>query len=121
MAKKLCVLLTTGNRDNGTMATLAFSLGLSALSYGHEVIVYMTGDGVLWGFENQAAKVRLPSFPALENLIQDFLKMRGKVLMCSICSQTCPVKGVPRKSVQVSGFASLIPFIMDGSCQSVTF
>ena len=86
--EKLFIILSTGKEDQGLKATLAFTLAVSALAYGHPVTVFLTGEGVVWSDTDESKKANIPNFPLLSSLINDFLDQKGELLLCSTCSVT---------------------------------
>jgi predicted peroxiredoxin len=81
------IVLTTGKQDRGTRATLAFSWGCAALAMGQNVSVYLTMDGTIWAVKGAAKGVEVGGFEPLEDYVEQFLGLGGKILVCAPCSE----------------------------------
>lgn len=120
--QKLLVILTEGKADNGRKATIAFSMGLSALAMEMEVCVFLTSDGAVWGYDKSGFGITVPGFLPLEELIAQFGESGGKLSLCSTCQMTCGA-GDPRTGptaqklpgVEVVGMATVLEFAIGGT------
>ena len=124
MKNQFLVILTTGKKDDGTRATLAFSCALSALSLGLETSVFLTGDGSVWGVKGSSTGIIVLGYPPLESLIRDFVQSEGKILLCSVCYRDCNNSMSEHSkalmdSVQIAGFTKAVSIANKGS--SITF
>ena len=116
-SQRLLIILTEGKADNGRKATLGFSMGLSALALGLDVCIFLTSDGAVWGYDKSAYGITVPGFLPLEELIQQYTEIDGKILLCSTCQMTCGA-GDPRSGpnveklacVEIAGMATVIEF-----------
>ena len=116
----MLIILTEGRADNGRKATLAFSMGLSALAMGLEVSIFLTSDGAVWGYNQSAFGISVPGFSPLNELIDQYIQSDGKIQLCSTCHMTCGA-GDPRTGpnveklscVQIAGMATVIELAID--------
>ncbi len=81
------VVLTTGKQDRGTRATLAFGWACTVLAMGKTAAVYLTMDGTVWGMAGTAKGVQVAGFEPLEEYVEQFLALDGKLLVCAPCSE----------------------------------
>ena len=121
-SQKFLIILTEGKADNGRKATLAFSMALSAIAMGLDVSIFLTSDGAVWGYEQSAFGISAPGFAPLNNLIEQYTQLDGKLKLCSTCHMTCGA-GDPRKGpnvekldcVEITGMASVIEYAIGGT------
>ncbi len=120
------VILTVGKSDNGKRATLAFSCALSALAINQQAVVFLTNDGAIWGYEGSAEGMVAQGFPPLQELIEQFREVGGRLLICSVCHRTCSAGGItdlPSSSLiegaEIAGFATVLELAAQGVC--ITF
>ena len=124
MKNQFLVMLTTGKKDEGTQATLAFSCALSAISLELDTFVFLTGEGSVWGLKGSSTGVVIIGYPPLNNLIQDYIHLGGKILLCSVCYRDCNVSSFQQMNplldgVEIAGFAKAVSIAHSGS--SITF
>lgn len=120
------VIVTVGKSDNGKLATLGFSCGLSAVSMGRPTAVFLTSDGAVWAFEGSAEGISVQGFPPLFELIRQYLQSGGRIILCSVCHRTCS-SGCPNTPSQVAilpqiemgGFATILDLAIGGT--TITF
>jgi predicted peroxiredoxin len=122
----LFVLLTSGREDGGKRATLAFSMACTALAMEAEAALFLIGDGADWAYEGRAEDVHVRGFPPLEELMNQYVELGGRLMLCSACDAVCslPVdeRGMPlrrREGVHLSGIASSLELMQRG--KAVTF
>jgi predicted peroxiredoxin len=119
------VMLTAGLEDGGKRATLAFSAACAALAMDLDTILFMVGDGSHWAYEGAVEGVREPGFPPLENLMDSFVELGGRLCVCAACDQVCSVAGADgmvrarRREIQPTGLATVLAHMVGGN--SVTF
>ncbi|MCA9078756.1 MAG: DsrE family protein [Planctomycetaceae bacterium] len=121
--KPLVVILTVGKSDNGKKATLAFSAGLSAAIMGQPTTIFLTGDGAVWGFEHSASGISAQGFPPLDQLIDEYRKAGGRLLVCSVCYRTCSTGSHENnpsvrmlEGTEIAGFATVLELAGQGVC-----
>lgn len=91
---KLLIMLTTGPEDRGSRATLAFSMGVSALISGVDVSLYLTMGGTFWSRERAHAGVHIAGFEPLAAYVEQFAEAGGQLLVCSPCDAFfCAIAG----------------------------
>ncbi|MEZ6122664.1 MAG: DsrE family protein [Planctomycetaceae bacterium] len=124
-ASNVVIMLTSGKSDNGKNATLAFSCGMSALALGQPTAIFLTSDGAVWGYQGSAQGIAVQGFPPLLDLIQGYLDVGGRLLLCSVCHRTCSSGGpdVPSgarmlEKTEIAGFATLVELAQQGTCIS---
>ncbi len=120
------VVLSSGDEDAGKRATLAFSTACTAQAMELDTQVFLIGDGAHWAYKKHTEGVHQLGFPALEDLIESFLEMEGKIYLCSACDAVCATPEAPggellerHATIQPRGLASILEHMVGGS--SVTF
>jgi len=120
------VVLSTGDEDLGKRATLAFSTACTAQAMELDTQVFLIGDGAHWAYQKNTQGIHQQGFPALDDLIDSFIEMEGKIYLCSACDAVCAVATeeggdplVRHATVQPRGLASILEHMVGGS--SVTF
>lgn len=118
------IVLATGFEDQGKRATLAFSAACSALAIDRPTHVFLVGDGSHWAYEGHAEPIHQTGFPALQELIEAYLELGGKLYICSACDQVCslPLNGVVltrRAGVEARGLVSILDYAADAT--TITF
>ncbi len=86
--RNVLIMLTSGNDDNGKRATLAFSAANSAIAMEHPTALFLVGDGTHWAYTGNIKGVRVAGFPALYELMEQFMDQGGDIMICSTCSST---------------------------------
>lgn len=86
-SNKLLIILTTGPEDRGSRATLAFSMGVSALISGVDVTMYMTMGGTHWSRERALEPVHMHGFEPLSEYVKQYVEAGGKTMICSPCNE----------------------------------
>lgn len=81
---QMLIILTTGPEDRGNRATLAFSMGISALISGVDVTIYLTMGGTFWARDGGAG-VRIDGFDPLSTYVEQFVEGGGHLAVCSPC------------------------------------
>jgi uncharacterized protein involved in oxidation of intracellular sulfur len=81
------VVLTTGKTDRGVRATLAFGWACTALALGKNVSIYLTMDGTIWAMIKSAKNVEVEGFEPLQEYIDQFIDLGGKIHVCAPCSE----------------------------------
>ncbi|MDM4014704.1 DsrE family protein [Roseiconus lacunae] len=124
-SRNVVVTLKVGKSDNGKNAALAFSCGLSALAMGHRSVVFLTGDGAVWGYKGSADGIAVQGFPPLADMIEDYIASEGRVILCSVCHRTCSTGGPGQRSAteklesaEIAGFATILELAADGITMS---
>lgn len=120
--EKLLIILTEGRADNGRKATLAFSMGLSAVAMNVDVTMFLTSDAAIWGYKGSAKGVSVPGFLPMEELVEQYIDTGGRIALCSTCHLTCG-PGEPLSEpdieklpcIEVAGMATIIEIALGGT------
>lgn len=119
------IILASGNQDGGTRATLALSMACTALSMDTDTHVFLVGEGSFWAYQGADRAVRVNGFPALGELLDDYLALGGGMGVCAACDEArCGLpedeRNLPRwPGIQVQGMASVLERMLNG--RVVTF
>lgn len=84
--QKILYIATHGPGDP-ERATLPFVLANAALAMGVEAVVALQGDAVWLGVKGTASHVFAGGLPPLQELLEGFLELGGRLLVCSPCLQ----------------------------------
>ncbi|SMP58821.1 Predicted peroxiredoxin [Neorhodopirellula lusitana] len=121
-SEHVVVILTVGKADNGKNATMAFSCGLSSLAMGRPTAVFLTSDGAVWGYTGSSEGIVVQGFPALSELIKQYIEAGGRIILCSVCHRTCSVGGPGDLSaierlpeIEIGGFATVLDLAIGGT------
>ncbi|HEY7654303.1 MAG TPA: DsrE family protein [Methylomirabilota bacterium] len=115
MANKFAVNLTCA-KDNTDKATVAFVIANAAVASGKETLVFLSIEGVRLAQKGYADDVREEGFAPLRELMENFVKGGGSILVCSPCfkkrklDESSLVAGAA-----IAGGAKLVEFLSDGS------
>ena len=115
MPGKFCVSLTHA-KDNTDKATVGFVIANAAVASDKETIVFLSTEGVRLASPGYAVGIHEDGFAPLKDLMANFAKAGGKILVCSPCfkrrklDETKLVDGAV-----IVGGAKLVEFLSDGS------
>ncbi|MGQ9857123.1 MAG: DsrE family protein [Thermodesulfobacteriota bacterium] len=84
--QKILYIVTHGLADP-ERATLPFVLANAALSMGVEAVIALQGDAVWLGVKGTAEHVFAGGLPPFKELLDGFLELGGRLLICSPCLQ----------------------------------
>jgi len=123
---EMIVVLTTGKQDRGTRATLAFSWACASLAMGRPTTLYLTMDGTVWGMRGATCDVQVQGFEPLQEYLEQFFALDGKLLVCAPCSEyycsfdrsVVTERLIPQ--AVVSGLSTVVG-LMSGGTNVVTF
>ncbi len=79
------LVLTHGQEDGGSRATLAFALAVSLQAMGADVVVYLHSHASVWAFEKVSQNIHIPGFDSLGVYIDLFLEAKGTIYACASC------------------------------------
>lgn len=125
LTRSYVIVLASGLEDQGKRATLAFSAACSALALDMTTHLFMVGDGSHWAYEGHAEPIHQAGFPALQELIEAYLELGGKLYICSACDQVCssPLADgavlTRRAGVEVRGLVSILDYAAEAT--TITF
>jgi uncharacterized protein involved in oxidation of intracellular sulfur len=83
-SEKLVIISTTGI-DNPEKAILPFVLATAALTVDTEVVIILQTAAVMLAKKGIAGTVNVPGFMPLEKLLDTFIEMGGRLLLCTPC------------------------------------
>lgn len=92
--EKIDLLITlTHDEDNENNVTLAFQMGMMALSKGHKVAITLLSHAVALAKKGYGEKIDIGApFKPVGELIPAFLREGGKLKVCSACMEHNGVK-----------------------------
>lgn len=120
------VVLKTGKSDRGASATLAFGWACTALALGKSVTLFLTMDGTIWSLSGGAKGVKVEGFDPLEDYIDQFFALGGKMLICAPCTEyycsipTTVKEGDFYEEAELAGLSTVVSMIKEGT-SVVTF
>ena len=82
--EKLVIISTIGN-ENAEKATLPFVLATAAQASDIEVVVILQSNSVVLAKQGEAEKVNASGFLPMIQLLESYIEMGGKLLLCSPC------------------------------------
>jgi predicted peroxiredoxin len=124
-AANYVVMLTTGCSDGGKRATLAFAAACAAASLDLDTRVFLIGDGSHWAYQGSCDAVAQAGFPALSELMDEFVAVGGGIYLCAACDKVCSAPDgeghcrVRRAEIQIQGLAAVLSHTIGGN--SITF
>lgn len=115
MSGRFCVTLTRA-KDDTDRATVAFVIANAAVASDKEAIVFLSIEGVRLATEGYTLGIHETGFSPLSELMANFVKGGGKVLVCSPCFKKRGLdeaKLIP--GATIVGGAKLVEFLGAGS------
>jgi len=82
--EKIVIISTIGD-ENPEKATLSFVLATAAQSMDVEVVMILQASAVVIAKEGEAEKINAPGLMPLKKLVDTFMELGGKLLLCSPC------------------------------------
>jgi len=82
--EKLVIISTKGPSDP-EIATIAFVMATAALATDIETTVILQSDAVWISKKGEAPKINAQGFMPLQTLLENFITLGGKLLLCSPC------------------------------------
>ena len=79
------VFISTAGIDNQEKATLPFVIATAALTVDVEVVMILQGAAVMLAKKGMTDHVQASGFLPLKKLVQDFIDLGGRILLCSPC------------------------------------
>lgn len=79
------VVIVTVGPDNQEKATIPFVMATAAQTMDIEVTIILQADGVLLAKKGGVDKIAAPGFMPLKQLLDTFLELKGKFLICTPC------------------------------------
>ncbi len=85
--KEKVFYVTTHSGDDPERASVPFTLGKAALAMDIDATIFLHGNGVWLATKGYAKHVRAEPFESIEKLMESFLELGGKLLVCVPCLQ----------------------------------
>jgi predicted peroxiredoxin len=82
--EKLVIISTIGN-EHPEKATIPYVMATAAQASNIEVVVILQSNAVLLAKQGEAEKVLSTAFMPVKQLIDTYINMGGKLLLCSPC------------------------------------
>lgn len=82
--EKLVIISTVGI-DNPEKATLPFVVATAAQTIDIEVVIILQSAAVMLAKKGMADHVEAPGFMPMKTLLQNYIELGGKLLLCSPC------------------------------------
>ena len=104
--KEKIVVISTHGPDDPERASFPFVMANAALAMEVEVTVVLQGPAVYLSKKSCYEHVFAPGLPALKELIETFISLGGKMLICQPCIQERNIRDdmlVERAEVTASG------------------
>lgn len=79
------VLISTTGIDNPEKAILPFVVAAAALTVDAEVVIILQAAAVMLAKNGIAETVNVPGFMPLKKLLDTFIEMGGRLLLCTPC------------------------------------
>lgn len=119
---KFCVSLTCA-KDNPDKVTVAFVVANAAIASDKETIVFLSTEGVRLASSGYSDDIHEEGFSPLKELMANFVKAGGKILVCSPCFKK---RGLSEEQIVdgalIVGGAKLVEFLTtDGGAASITY
>ncbi len=83
--KEGVVIIATHAGDDPERGTIPFVMGNAALAMDEKAIVVLQGYGVFLAKKGYAESVHAGGFDPLKKLIDSFLELGGRILVCAPC------------------------------------
>ena len=115
MANKFSVNLTCA-KDNADRATVAFVIANAAVGSGKETLIFLSVEGVRLAQKGYADDIREEGFVPLRELMENFAKAGGTILVCSPCFKKRKLdENNLVAGAAIAGGVKLVEFLSDGS------
>jgi predicted peroxiredoxin len=112
---KFCVSLTHA-KDDTDKATIAFVIANAALGSGKETMVFLSSEGARLAQRGTADAVHEEGFAPLRELMDNFAKAGGTILVCSPCFKKRKLdEGNLVPGASIVGGVKLVEFLSDGT------
>ena len=101
------LVLTHGQEDGGSRATLTFALAVSLQAMGEEVIVFLHAQAAIWAFESAIQSIHIPGFDRLSTYIKLFEETGGQIYVCASCAEETQAQ-FPTTPLSAGGLRSCV-------------
>lgn len=79
------IITSSHGKEDPERAHIPFAVANAALTFDHEVQVWLQGPSVNLCRKNYTEGLVFPPFPPIKKLIDDFLANGGKIFLCGPC------------------------------------
>jgi uncharacterized protein len=118
MAGRVIVGCSHGEENPDAVAVAYLTAG-AALDKGHEVVMWLTSEGVRLGLRGYADRIRADKDPPAERLHAQFIEKGGRFYVCPICFNERELDKVELvQNAELQGATPLMEFAGD---QAMTF
>ena len=115
MAGKVIVGCSHGEDDPDSVVVAYLTAG-AALDKGHEVVLWLTSDGVRLGLEGYADRIRADKDPSIQTVHAQFAEKGGRFYVCPICfNERSLDKASLVDNAELLGATPLMEFAGDGA------
>ncbi len=115
MAGKLCVSITHA-RNDPDKATVGFVVANAAVGSAQETVVFLSTEAVRIAVKGYAAEIHEEGFAPLQELLSNFVKGGGRILVCSPCFRK---RGLDENALvegaTIAGGAKVVEFLASGA------
>jgi predicted peroxiredoxin len=115
MAGKLCVSITNAKNDPDR-ATVGFVVANASVASAQETVVFLSTEAVRLAVKGYADDVHEEGFAPLRDLMGNFVKAGGRILVCSPCFKK---RGLDEKALvdgaTIVGGAKVVEFLSLGA------
>ena len=81
---KYVIVCTIGKYDLEKVS-IVWSMACNAAAFDHETLVFLQGQAGSLVRKGYVDDLRFPPFPPLKELIDNFLELNGKIIVCTPC------------------------------------
>jgi uncharacterized protein len=118
MPGRVIVGCSHGDEDPDAVIVAYLTAG-AALDNGHEVVLWLTSDGVRLGLQGYADRIRVDKDPPVERVHAQFIEKGGRFYVCPICfNERALDKSELVQNAELQGATPLMEFAGD---QAMTF
>jgi predicted peroxiredoxin len=115
MANRVIVGCTHGGEDPDRVI-VAYLTAVAALDQGHDVVMWLTVEGVRLGLRGYADRIRADMDPPVERVHGQFVEKGGRFYVCPICFNERDLDaGELVESAELQGATPLMEFAADGA------
>ncbi|MHB0994941.1 MAG: DsrE family protein [Elusimicrobiales bacterium] len=83
--QKKMVYVVTHFKDNVEKAIIPFVMANASFAMDESPMLILQGEGVMLAVKGKAAEINHPPFDPLEKLVNGYLELGGRMLVCSPC------------------------------------
>jgi predicted peroxiredoxin len=115
MAARVIVSCTHGEEDPDRVIVSYLTAG-AALDKGHEVVMWLTSEGVRLALSGYADRIRADREPPVERVHSQFIEKGGRFYVCPICFNERELDQADLvENAELQGATPLMEFAGDGA------